>query len=261
MVRTLNEMRNFENYKDLILVLTQKEIKIRYKNSVLGYFWSILHPLAFAFVFFIAFKIVMRIQIENYTLFLLSGLFPWQWLANSVGTAPGIFIGNASIIKKVNFPRNIIPLVVVLQNMLHFILSIPVIVLFIFIYNKTPYAFWLYAIPLLLFLQFVITYFLSLLISSINIFFRDMEKLTVIAMMLFFYMTPIIYSVQMVPERFRHLIIIHPFAPLMINWRNIFLYGTINTGYLISSIIYAIFFSVIGYAVYKKLSWKFAEVL
>src|SRR3989304_4621165 len=123
-----------QHYIDLITVLTQKEIKVRYKSSIFGYLWSIGHPLAFAFVFFIAFKVVMKIQIEGYVLFLIAGLFPWQWFSNSVNASPIIFLGNASMIKKVNFPRNIIIFTMVLQDLIHFVLSIPVIVLFIFIY-------------------------------------------------------------------------------------------------------------------------------
>jgi len=85
---------NLQHYIDLLIVLTQKEMKVRYKSSFLGYIWSIANPLAFAFVFFIAFKVVMKIKMENYTLFLITGLFPWQWFSNSVSLSPTIFLGN-----------------------------------------------------------------------------------------------------------------------------------------------------------------------
>src|SRR5208283_3074318 len=120
---------------DLIIVLTQKELKVKYKNSFLGYLWSICHPLAFAFVFFLAFKIVMRVEVEDYALFLIAGLFPWQWFNNSVNASAMAFLGNASIIKKINFPRNLIPFTLVVQDMIHFLLAIPIIVLFLFIYD------------------------------------------------------------------------------------------------------------------------------
>ena len=94
--------KKLEYYRDLIWVLTIKEMKIKYKNSYLGYLWSIGNPLALAFVFFIAFKVVMRIQMQNYSLFLIAGLFPWQWMANSLSASPMVFLANYSIIKKVN---------------------------------------------------------------------------------------------------------------------------------------------------------------
>ncbi len=250
-----------QRYIDLIIVLTQKEMKVRYKSSFFGYLWSIGHPLAFAFVFFIAFKIVMKIQMENYALFLIAGLFPWQWFANSINASPMFFLGNASLIKKVNFPRNIIPFTIVLQDMIHFILSIPVILLFTFIYHKSPSLSWLYGIPLLLSVQFLMTFGVSLMISSVNLFFRDLERLTSIFVTLLFYFTPIIYPETMIPEKYKSFINLNPLSPLMISWRNLFLNGTLEPVSLTVVFAYSIFAFMLGYMVYRKLSWKFAEVL
>lgn len=250
-----------QRYIDLIIVLTQKEMKVRYKSSFFGYLWSIGHPLAFAFVFFIAFKIVMKIQMENYALFLIAGLFPWQWFANSINASPMFFLGNTSLIKKVNFPRNIIPFTIVLQDMIHFILSIPVILLFTFIYHKSPSLSWLYGIPLLLSVQFLMTFGVSLMISSVNLFFRDLERLTSIFVTLLFYFTPIIYPETMIPEKYKSFINLNPLSPLMISWRNLFLNGTLEPVSLTVVFAYSIFAFMLGYMVYRKLSWKFAEVL
>jgi len=249
------------HYIDLIIVLTQKEMKVRYKSSFFGYLWSIGHPLAFALVFFIAFKIVIRIQVENYVLFLIAGLFPWQWFSNSVNASPMVFLGNASIIKKVNFPRDLIPFTQVLQDMIHFTLAIPVIIFFLFIYHKSPLLSWLYGVPILLVIQFLITYGICLIVSSTNLFFRDLERLTVILTTLLFYFTPVIYPETMIPEKYKSFLNFNPLAPLMVNWRNLFLNGTLDLTQLTISLIYAIFAFAFGYIVYKKLSWKFAEVL
>ena len=250
-----------QHYIDLIIVLTQKELKVKYKSSFFGYLWSIAHPLAFAFVFMVAFKVVMRIEVEDYALFLIAGLFPWQWFSNSVNAAPMVFLGNAPIIKKVNFPRNLMPFTQVFQDMIHFFLAIPVIVLFLFIYHKTPSLSWLFGIPILLIIQFFMTYGISLMVSSTNLFFRDLERLTIIFTTLLFYFTPIIYPEKMIPEKYKHLINLNPLSPLMVNWRNLFLSGTLDISLLLLSIGYATLVFAIGYFVYRKLSWKFAEVL
>lgn len=250
-----------QHYIDLIIVLTQKEMKVRYKSSVLGYLWSVGHPLALAFVFFVAFKVVMKVQMEDYALFLIAGLFPWLSFANSVTVSPSFFLGNASIIKKVSFPRNIIPFTMILQDMIHFLLSIPVIILFMFMYNKSLSISWLYGIPVLLVIQFILTYGICLAISSINLFFRDLERLTGIFMTLLFYFTPIIYSEDMIPKEYSHLINLNPFSLLMISWRNLFLNGSIDFPSLIISSAHSVFVFIAGYAVYRKLSWRFAEVL
>jgi len=253
--------RKYRYLIDLIVVLTHKDLKVRYKNSLLGYFWSIANPMAFAIVFFIAFKIIMRIDMENYALFLIVGLFPWQWISNSLGLAPSVFLSNASIIKKVNFPRNVLPLTIVLQDMLHYIFSIPVIVLFILLENKSCHLSWLYGIPILLMVQLLFVYGIALIVSSINLFFRDMERLVTIALVFSFYFTPIIYPVAMIPVKYQYLIYFNPFAPLIMSWRSLFMEGYLDWFYSLISLGYGSLALVIGLLVYKKLSGKFAEVV
>ena len=168
-------MNSLSHYWDLTVVLTQKEIKVRYKNHFLGYLWSIANPLAFALIFFVVFTLTGMIKREDYAIFLITGLFPWQWFSNSVSVSPSIFQSNCSIVKKISFPRSIIPLAMVLQDMVHFVLAIPVIIVFLVIFNKTPSLTWLYGIPLLLVIHLCLTYGVCLTISSVNLFFRDME--------------------------------------------------------------------------------------
>jgi lipopolysaccharide transport system permease protein len=252
---------NLSHYWDLVVVLTKKEIKVRYKNNVLGYLWSIANPLAFALVFYLAFKLVMKVQMENYALFLIAGLFPWQWFSNSVGVSPITFLGNGSIIKKVNFPREVVVLAIVLQDMIHFFLSVPVIILFLFIYGSAPSWSWIYGVPVLIFIQTLLTFGVALTLASINLFFRDMEKLTNICLMMLFYLTPVLYSSDMIPPEYQHLIMYNPLAPLMISWRSLLLDGQIIPSYLILSLFYALIAFMFGNFVYRKLSWRFAEVL
>jgi len=250
-----------ENYRDLLFVLFQKEFKVRYKGKFLGYLWSIASPLAFAMVYYIAFSGIMRVAVEGYPLILVSGLFPWQWFQNSVGSAPNLFVGNASLIKKLNFPRNILSLSTILNHMVHFLLSLPVILIFMVIYGKSPTLAWLYGLPVMMVIQLFTVYGLSLVLATLNLFLRDIERLTQIVMTFVFYFTPIIFTADMIPERYRPLIPVNPAAPLMINWRNLFLHGYLDGYYLLISAGYAVAFLILGTLVYRKLSWKFAEVL
>jgi lipopolysaccharide transport system permease protein len=249
------------HYRDLIIVLTHKEMKVRYKSSVLGYLWSVANPLAMALVFYVAFKVVMRIEVKEYPLFLIVGLFPWQWCSNSLSIAPTVFLSNAGIIKKVKFPREILPLVNVLQDMIHFILAIPVVMLFMLIYGRTISWSWLYGIPLMLVIQTSMIYGISLVISSTNLFVRDMERLTHIFLMFLFYFTPVVYPASMVPERYQWALAANPVATLMINWRTLLMDGHLDMMYLALSILYAAACLLIGRSVYAKLQWRFAEVL
>jgi lipopolysaccharide transport system permease protein len=252
---------SLEYYRDLVIALTQKELKVKYKRSFLGYFWSVANPLALALVFFIAFKIVMKIQIDNYTLFLISGLFPWQWFSNSVNSSVMVFVGNASLIKKVNFRREVLVIATVLNDMLHFILSIPVIVIFIFLYGMKPSLLWLVGIPLMLIIQFIITFGFSIAISAINLFFRDIERIVFIFTTLMFYLTPIIYSEDMVPDKYKSLILLNPLSLLMMSWRKLFMNGILSFKDLALTFIYSLIIAVVGYIIFRKLRWRFAEVL
>lgn len=248
-------------YFDLIVALTHKELKVKYKRSFLGYLWSIANPLALAVVFFIAFKVVMRIQIQNYTLFLISGLFPWTWFANSVNSSATVFVANASLIKKVDFRRETLVIAAVLNDMIHFILSIPVIIIFLFLYGMRPHLSWIIGIPALLIVQFSMTYGISIAIAAVNLFFRDIERIIYILTTLLFYVTPIIYSEDLVPEKFRRFILINPLSALMISWRNLFMKGSLDFGPIGLSVSYSAVVLVLGYLVFRKLRWRFLEVL
>lgn len=254
-------MNNVRYTWDLIAILTQKEIKVRYKNNLLGYLWSVAHPLALTGVFYLAFKIFMRIQLENFVLFLVAGLFPWHWLSNSVTGSPMVFLNNASLIKKVQFPRLFVPFVQVMQEAVHFLLALPVVLLTVLLHDRVPTWHWLYGVPLLMIVQFLLAYGISLLLGSVNLFFRDLERLTGLVMMLAFYCTPIFYSETMIPEKYQFVLQANPFAPLTICWRTLFMEGQLPLLPFAFSLIYGLIFLAIGYLVYRKLSWRFAEVL
>jgi len=252
---------SYRYYFDLLLALTQKEIKVRYKSSFLGYLWSIANPLSLALVFFLAFKVFMKIPIENYALFLIAGLFPWQWFANSVVGSAGVYLGNASLIKKINFPREFPILALIFHDAFHFIASFPVILLFLFIYKKHPSLEWLYGIPLLFIVHIGLTFSIALVVGSINIFFRDLERLISIFITFLFYFTPVIYSEEMIPAQYRAFIYINPIAPLIISWRNLFLEGCFDFTKWFITLIYSILMLSVAYFIFNKLKWKFAEVI
>jgi lipopolysaccharide transport system permease protein len=253
--------RSWESYRDLLLVLVQKELKVRYNNKVLGYLWSIANPLASALIYYVAFKVFMEVQIDNYPLVLISGVFPWQWFTNAVGSSTGLFVGNSSIIKKVNFPKQIIPLSAGLNHMIHYVVSIPVILFFLLLFQESPTQSWLYGFPILLAIQFIMVYGISLLIASVNVFLRDLERLVGIVLHFVFYVTPILYPLQNLPKRFRDALFLNPVAPLMVSWRELILQGKLDPLYLWVSFGYAMLFLALGYIVYRKLAWKFAEVI
>lgn len=246
---------------DLLVVITEKELKVRYKSSFFGYLWSIANPLLFALIYYFIFKLVMRVQIPNYTVFLITGLFPWQWFASSTSSSLLSFIGNAQIIKKTVFPRSVIPLSNVMMEFLHFLCTIPVIIIFLLIYDMRPSISWLWGVPLLGIGQMMVTYGLALMLATLNIFFRDLERFIGLGLMLLFYCTPILYSVDLIPEKYRSIIGNNPLGLMIISWRDLFMSGTINFEGLIKIYISGFIMILLGSWVFNKLKFRFAEIL
>ena len=254
-------MLNLNYYKDLLIELTKKDIKIRYKNSYLGYLWSLANPLFLALIFYFVFKLITKVQMENYTLFLISGLFVWQWINNSIMVGSNVYVSNASLIKKVNFPRNFLAISLVLSEGFNFLISIPVIIGFMLYYHEYPSFNWLIYIPIMTIITGIFIYSLSLLVGTINLFFRDMERLIGLLLTFLFYMTPIIYPASMIPNKYLVMLYLNPFAPFILSWQSIFLHNSLDIKYVLVSIIYTIIALIISTLVYNKLKYKFAELV
>lgn len=246
---------------DIISVLTEKELKVRYKSSFLGYLWSVANPLLFALIYYFIFKLVMRVQIPDYTVFLITGLFPWQWFANSVNNALFSFLANAQVIKKTVFPRSIIPFCNVFMEFLHFLCTLPVIVAFLIFYGISPSVSWLWGVPLIGLAQMMLTLGISLAISSLNLFFRDLERFVPLGIMLMFYCTPILYSVDLIPDKYQWLLTINPVSELMLAWRDLFMKGVIHYQNIACIYLRAILVLLAGCYIFNKLKFKFAEIL
>lgn len=249
------------NYLDLIIELTRKEIKIKYKNSYLGYVWSLANPLFMAIIFYFVFQVIARMQMENYALFLVTGLFVWTWVANTIQTSTMLFIGNGPLIKKVLFPRHFLAIALVISEGFNFFFSIPIIVGFMIYYDIYPTLQWLIGIPLLFMITAVFIYGMSLLIGAINLFFRDIERIVMLIMTAIFYATPILYPVSMLPKGMEYILYVNPFTSFIIAWRDLMLENTWNLEFIGLAFVYALIAYFIGIFVYNKLQFKFAELL
>lgn len=246
---------------DLATVITEKELKVRYKSSFFGYLWSIANPLLFAMIYYFIFKLIMRVQIPNYTVFIITGLFPWQWFASSTSNSLFSFLANAQIIKKTVFPRSVIPMSNVLMECLHFICTIPVIIIFLYVYDMRPSWDWVWGIPLIGFAQIILMLGVALTLSTLNLFFRDLERFITLGIMLLFYCTPILYSSDMIPQKYRWLIDYNPLANMIISWRDLFMNNAVNYTDIATLYGYGIVMLIIGSSIFNKLKYRFAEIL
>jgi lipopolysaccharide transport system permease protein len=248
-------------HRDLLLVLLRKELAVRYKGSVLGFVWSLLNPLAYALIFYLVFSVYMRFQIEHYLTALLAAMFPWQWFVNCVNEGPHTFAANPTLIKKVAFPRQAIPLVMILQNMVHFCIALPVYAAFMLADGLTPGILWVWGIPLLLVITLATIYGMCLFLGSLNLFFQDLGNMTAIFTQMAFFATPIMYTLGQVPERYYWCFKVNPIAPVIICWRSLLLNNVCNVEFLPYAAVYAVFFCILGTAAFRKLQRRFAEVM
>ena len=254
--------RSLPQLAELLYVLVRKELKARYKNRFLGYVWALANPFAFAFVYWIAFKFIMRMEIENYSLFLITGMFPWVWLSVGVTGATRSFIVNASLIKKVSLPRAILPLGNVAQEMVHFGFALPAIIAFLWFAGEIrPIASWLWQVPVLLALQVAFVYPLALSFALANAYVRDIEYLVGIGFSLMFFATPMVYPISMVPEEFRFYFELNPLHAMMQSWRTLFLQGTLDAGHVAYAAAFAAVTGVIAWLLYRKLARRIGELV
>ncbi len=253
--------REFERKKDLLWLLTKKEITLKYKRTVLGIFWSLLNPILLALVLFIAFKIFMRIPMENYTFFLLSALFPWNWFSASVTISAGALIGNVNLIKRVHFPRYFLVIATILAQLVNLIFTLPIIAGISCFYGVGPGVSWLLIIPILIIIQFTVTTGICLAISMINAYFRDMEYIIGIIINMLFWMTPIVYPLNIVPEAYKTYLVLNPLTYLITAWRDLFMSNLIDWKNIGISFVSSLVFFLMGIAIFQKLGKRLDEVI
>ncbi|MPZ22995.1 MAG: ABC transporter permease [Dehalococcoidia bacterium] len=246
---------------DLLFLLTWRDLKVRYQGTILGFFWSVTKPLLLGLVLYFALSEVVRFDVPNYQLFLLAALFPWFWFQTCVMSAIGSFTGNGNLLKKVSFPRYVLPLSMIANHSVHFALSLPVLAAFSLIFADAPGWAWIIGIPLLSLIQVVLISGLSLLVATINVFFRDLEHLTEVAMTLLFYVTPIIYPLDLVPDRYQWILLINPMTCLIEGWRDVLVDNRLPGLELWPAVALSAVLLAAGAFMYRRLERHFADVL
>jgi ABC-type polysaccharide/polyol phosphate export permease len=248
----------FRTSLELVGALTSREMRLRYQGSIFGWAWSLAKPLALGLVLSFALGKVLKTGITAE--FLLAGLFPWFWFQSSVSAASGSFIGNAGLLKKVRFPRAVLPLSAVLGNALQFLLSLPVLFVFLVAGGHEPAVEWL-ALPVVFALQFVLIAGLALFVASVTVYFRDLEHIIEVLLSLLFYATPIIYAADAVPDGYTWVTQVNPLAPLAEGWRDILLNGAWPSADLWYSVGLTAVVVTLGWFAFRRLEDGFADVL
>ena len=247
--------------RDLLLELVLRDLKLRYKGSVLGIAWSLLNPLAQLLVFGLVFSTILPLNIPNYTAFLFSGLLVWSWFQSSLFAATTVIVDGRSLIKRPGFPVALLPVVTVMANLVHFVLALPVLLLFLLV-TGLPLHGTVWLLPLLLGIQFLFTVSIAYFLAAVHVTFRDTQHLVGVFLLLLFYLTPIFYDGSVVPERLQPLYQLNPLFHLLAAYRAILMTGQwpdFAALGLITAVSTGLLF--IGFRVFGRASLTFVEEL
>ena len=209
---------------DLLRHLVWRDYSLRYKHSVLGLLWSLLLPLTQLLVLVFLFQAVVPLNIEAYPAFVFSAILPWGWFSNSLSSACNLFINNRDLVRHPNFAPASLTLINTLSNLIAFLVALPLLLIVLVVYGR-PLTPALFLLPLLLLIQGILTAGLSLIIATWNVFYRDVQHVVLVVLMLLFYLTPVFYRPQAVAAKYQIVYQVNPIAVLIKSYRTIFFEG------------------------------------
>ena len=247
---------------ELLYLLTFRELKLRYQDTFFGFLWSLIRPLLQGAVLFVVLRKFIRIDVPDYHLVLLAGLFPWTWFQTSLVIGVAAFASNGALIKKVYFPRFVLPLATVLNNGVQYGFSIPVLVLLLLVGGYTPNWTWLIGVPYLLAVEAILIMGVVLFIAALDVYFRDLEHLTdVLVGLIWFYLTPVIYPLSIVPAKYHDWVLLNPMASLIEGWRSLFLHNQLPGADLWPALAFAAGIAALGSFSFRQMEGGFADAL
>ena len=257
----MNIFKNLYNYRELLKTSVKKDIGGKYKHSFLGVLWSFVNPLLQIAVYAIVFPLIMRSNIEHYTVFMVCGLIPWQYFSTVLNRSSFVMIENGNIIKKVYFPREILPLSLVTSETVNFLITSLIMIAFT-IANGLGITKYILLFPIILVIQYILQLGISLILSSVTVYFRDLQHFIGVLLQLFFYATPIVYSVETIPANYQWILKLNPMTYIIEGYRDILYNQCMPDLKMLGIILFiGIVGTVIGYIIFNKLQKRFAEEL
>lgn len=258
----MNVFKNLYKYRELLKTNVKKEIRGKYKNSFLGVLWSFLNPLLQILVYAIVFPLIMKNDEKNYVVFLCCGLIPWTFFSTAITRAAFTMVENGNIIKKVYFPREILPISICMSEAINFLISTIIIIAFV-LFNKLGLTIYILCYPLVYIVQFLLVLAISFVVSSITVYVRDLQHLIGVALQLLFYATPIVYNANTIAGTgFEWVLAINPMTYIINAYRDMFYNQVIpDVKSLVILGVILIFVCIISYLIFNKLQKGFAEEL
>lgn len=257
------QLTELYNYRALLWIWTQREVKIRYKQSILGAAWAILQPLVMMIMFTLVFSSFVRVPTDGipYPIFSYTALLPWTFFATSISFAVPSLVNNMNLVTKIYFPREILPIASVAAAFVDFLVSSTVFVVLMLFYHVSvqPTLLW---VPAILAIQIVLTLGVVLMAATLNVWYRDIRFLVPLGIQIWMYASPIIYPVTLVPERWRGLYMLNPMASIITSYRHVILDGEPpELRHLSVAAFLALVLLLSAYFYFKRSESRFADVI
>lgn len=257
----MDSLKELYEYREMIFSLVRKDLRTRYKGSVLGFLWTFVNPLLQLVVYSVVFAYIMRVQLPNYYMFMFVGLLPWIFFCTCVQGGATSVMSGADLIKKIYFPRLVLPIATVSAAFMNMLFSMVVMFAALF-FSGIGVSEYIMYLPLLLILLFSLGLGIAFVVSACNVYLRDLEHVLGIITMSMFYVTPIIYPIDMVPEKLLPWFKLNPMVPMIMAFHDVIYYKRVpQLDTLLTVIFYAVLFIVVGYFIFQKLQRNFAEEL
>lgn len=258
----LTIFQELHKYRGLFLALVQRHLAMRYRGSVLGFLWSFLNPLMLMCVYTLVFRYYIRFdQVENYTIFVFCGLLPWIWFTAGVTEGTSSIVSSGHLITKSMFPAHLLPTVVNVTNMIHFLFSLPLLFIFMWLMGSSFHA-TILLLPGVIALQYFLMQGIVMLLSALNVFYRDIQHLVANFLTLLFFLCPILYPLESVPEKFRFTLEWNPIAILTIFYHQVVLQGTLPDAAMLAVVLaWSLLIFGCGVLVYNRNRESFAECI
>ena len=254
-------LKELYDYRQLLKSNVSKEIRGKYKGSFLGVLWSFVNPLLMTLVYAIVFPFILRSTQPHYVTFVVIGVLPWTWFTNVIAQGTNTIVVNGGIIKKVYFPREILPISIVTSGLINFLISCIIIAIFL-ICSGIGFSVYLLFLPLVILILYILTLGLIFITSAVDVYVRDAEYIIAFLVSMLFYATPILYSSDLFPAKFSWILNLNPLTTLINSYRDIFYYKTMpNLGALGVVFLASVLILFVGYKIFGKLKKGFAEEL
>lgn len=208
----------------LIAELVHRELKLRYRGTWLGFLWTMLNPLVFMVVYTLVFSHFLRIGIPKFPAFLLTGLLAWNWFSESVMMGTNCLVDHATFLRNAVFPAQILPVVSVGAGMMNYVFALPVLLVLLLVY-QVPFGWTIFALPLVMAVQFLLSLGVVYLTATFNVFLRDLRYIVQHGLLVAFFLTPVMYDLSFVPARFQWILKINPMTIVIDSYRRILFYG------------------------------------